>query len=348
MYSKIISQLRKLINGEIDDIREDDSFRALLLAHGCNYLANKLTPNKQQFIDALSIFEVRERIKHVSPLLNLLQNVPYAMIKGPVLSKRIYGSPFLRRSGDLDLLLRRQDLDEAKRILLQCGFVQGRVVDEQIVPFTRQELVYQNLQSHQTAPFVKATGNPLCPFVNLDLNTSVFWGEYHSADDADFVLRYTEEDTLLDIPVKRLKPEMEFLALCLHHYKDMNSIFLLAVKGLRLGLFCDLFYYLKNVAVDPDMLLILSEQLQATPYVYYCLWYTDQLFDATLLKPFVQKFVCAGGKALLDKYGLCDEERCIWNIDFSERLFSPSFRKKFYGSLNEKERSKIQTNLRYM
>lgn len=348
MYSKIISQLRKLINGEIDDIREDDSFRALLLAHGCIFLANKLTPNKQQFIDALSILEVRERIKHVSPLLNLLQNVPYAMIKGPVLSKRIYGSPFLRRSGDLDLLLRRQDLDEAKRILLQCGFVQGRVVDEQIVPFTRQELVYQNLQSHQTAPFVKATGNPLCPFVNLDLNTSVFWGEYHSAGDADFVLKYTEEDTLLDIPVKRLTPEMEFLALCLHHYKDMNSIFLLAVKGLRLGLFSDLFYYLKNAPLNLDKLLTLSEQLHAGPYVYYCLWHTDQLFDAALLKPYVQMFSSEEGNVLLDTYGLCDAERHSWNIDFPERIFSPSFREKFYDALNEQERSKIQTNLRHM
>lgn len=348
MYSKIISQLRKLINGEIDDIREDDSFRALLLAHGCNYLANKLTPNKQQFIGALSILEVRERIKHVSPLLDLLQNVPYAMIKGPVLSKRIYGSPFLRRSGDIDLLLRRQDLDEAKRILLQCGFVQGRVVDEQIVPFTRQELVYQNLQSHQTAPFVKATGNPLCPFVNLDLNTSIFWGEYHSANDADLVLEYTEEDTLLDIPIKRLKPEMEFLALCLHHYKDMNSIFLLAVKGLRLGLFCDLFYYLKNVDIEPDVLLTLSEQLHATPYVYYCLWYTDRLFDAAFLKSYVQLFACEEGKALLDTYGLCDAERHKWSIDFPERLFSPSFKEAFYSSLHKEEQEKVLINLRYM
>lgn len=339
---EILANLRRIVRGEACDSAE---MKEILLAHGCTELAGKILPSMQDKLTRLvASAEVKERYKHAVPLFEALRNYPYAVIKGAVLSGQIYGSPFARRSGDLDILIRRQDLDFAKQILLENGFVQGRVIGDEIVPFTRKELIFQASQSHQTAPFVKATGNKICPFINYDLNTSVFWGEYGQECDMDFVLGQTREKVLFDIPFKTLSPEMEFISLCLHHYKDMNSLYLLAKGSLKLDLFCDIYFYLKNVAPDMDKLGTLSRKLNADPYIYYCLWYTNEVFDAKFLHPYLSQFESAEGTSLLTTFGLCESERHQWTVDFLDRLFSPTFQDAFIASLSEKEREKIALN----
>ena len=290
----ILDGLRRLVRTGTCD---NDDLVALLTAHGCGFLVQK-----DKLADVVSAVAVKERYKHAMPLFDALKDIPYAVMKGAVLSTQLYGSPFVRQSGDLDILIRRQNVETAKQVLLANGFVQGRVIGEKIEPFTRQELIFQASQSHQTAPFVKATGNKLCPFINYDLNTSVFWGEYGKDCDMDLVLSETENTSLFGQFFRKLSPEMEFLALCLHHYKDMNSIYLLANDGLKLSLFCDIYFYTKNVSVDTEKLYQLSERLNAVPYVYYCLWYTNEVFDADILKSFLTRFRCTEGEALLYTY----------------------------------------------
>lgn len=343
---EILVNLRAIARGDSCDSAE---MKEILLAHDCTELAGRVLPSMQDKLTRLvTSAEVKERYKYAAPLFEALRDYPYAVIKGAVLSEQIYGSPFARRSGDLDVLIRRQDLDFAKRILLENGFVQGRVIGDEIVPFTRKELIFQASQSHQTAPFVKATDNKICPFINYDLNTSVFWGEYGQECDMDFVLCETREVVLFDIPFKTLTPEMGFISLCLHHYKDMNSIYLLAKGSLKLDLFCDIYFYLKNVALDMDKLWALSRNLNADPYIYYCLWYTNKVFDAEFLHPYLSRFESVEGASLLSTFGLCAEERHQWTVDFWDRLFSPTFREDFIASRSEKEREKIVLNQTFM
>lgn len=336
----ILDSLRRLLRtGTCDNA----DMVALLTAHGCSFLVQK-----DKLADVVSVVAVKERYKHAKLLFEALKDIPYAVIKGAVLSEQLYGSPFVRRSGDLDILLRRQDLRIAKKVLLEHGFVQGRVVGERIEPFSRQELIFQASQSHQTAPFVKATGNKLCPFINYDLNTSVFWGEYENGCDMDWVLSETENTSLFGQFFRKLSPEMEFLALCMHHYKDMNSIYLLVTGGLKLSLFCDIYFYLKNVSLDTEKLHRLSIRLNAVPYVYYCLWYTNQVFDADFLLPLLTRFRSPEGEAQLYNYGLCGNERRKWEIGFLDRLFSTSFRENFYNRLDEKAKKKVRVNRKFM
>ena len=339
---EIISNLRQIVEG---GFCEQENMKELLILHNCTYLSQSIYPSLQdKLLDVTSAIAVKERYNHAKPLFEALQYLPYAVIKGAVLSNQIYGSPSIRISGDLDILLHRHDLDYAKQVLLDSGFVQGRVVNNEIIPFTRKELIFQASQSHQTAPFVKATGNKLCPYINYDLNTSVFWGEYEHECDMNLVLSETQNASIYGIPIKKLSPEMEFISLCLHHYKDMNSIYLLAIGSLKLSLFCDIYYYLKNVSLNTDKLFYLSNKLNAVPYIYYCLWYTNQLFDAAFLASTISKFESPEGISLLSSFGLTNNERHEWNIDFLYRLFSPSFRVDFYSTLSEKERKKIEMN----
>lgn len=129
---------------------------------------------------------VLERFKACAAVFEALGSIPYAVIKGAVLSKSAYGSAAYRISGDMDILISRSHLDEAKIIFQQHGFIQGRITEDGITPFSREELIFQNSTSHQTAPFVKRINHPLCPYVNIDLNLEIFWGESKQESDMDF------------------------------------------------------------------------------------------------------------------------------------------------------------------
>ena len=161
---EIILNLRQIVkSGTCNNPQMKD----VLISHNCTYLAKKMSWSIQDKLSELaSSFAVNERYKHAKPLFDAFRTYPYAVIKGAVLSDQLYASPYIRRSGDIDILIRHQDLDYAKQILLNNGFVQGRVVGDKIKQFTRRELIFHTVQSHQTAPFVKSTENKLCPFIN--------------------------------------------------------------------------------------------------------------------------------------------------------------------------------------
>lgn len=342
----IIRRIRKIAKTEKIEHSEIES---IISSYACtNPGNNSVSISFYSLSEFVSKATVNERFRQAGPFFDAFKNKQYAVIKGAVLSNRLYASPYLRRSGDLDVLIFRHDLDYAKHILLKNGFVQGRIVNNRLIPFSRNELIFQLLQSHQSAPFVKATNNRICPYVNLDLNISVFWGEYESKTDMDIVLKETRESVVLGTPIKTLMPEMEFITLCLHHYKDFNSLYLLSLGNWNLNHFFDLFLYLKNVPLEIKRLKTLAYKLNAIPYMYYCLWYTDQIFDSEITKSFLDLFKTEEGVALIEYYGLASKERKKWEICWQDRLFSPTFQQDFYSSLNKEEKNKVDINRLFM
>ena len=239
---EIIESVRAAACGQVP--RQDIS--ALLYRHGCHSILLRFADPrlKQQLIveKALNTVAVKERFKACKCLFEQ-NDIQYAVIKGAILSYALYGDPFIRSSGDIDILIHRRDTDKTKALLKETGFVQGRATEHGIVPFSRREILFQSSMSHQTAPYVKQTGNRLCPYVNLDVNTDIMWGESEEKSDMDIVLNFTEKFELLGTHFYKFSPAMEFISLCLHHYKDMNSLYLLSKGSLRLGLFCDIYDY---------------------------------------------------------------------------------------------------------
>ena len=63
--------------------------------------------------------------KELSDILQMLDanGIPAIAYKGPTLAAAIYGDPALREFGDLDILLRRQDVLPAKSLLQAHGYV---------------------------------------------------------------------------------------------------------------------------------------------------------------------------------------------------------------------------------
>lgn len=341
--TEIIQAVRALASGKDPDLNITD----ILLKHKCPFLASKLksTINGQSINpnQALNNIAIKERYKACKPIFDTLE-IPYAVIKGAVLSNSAYNDPYMRFSSDIDFLINRSDADHFKKLLTSLGFVQGRIVNNSIVPFSRREILFQASFSHQTAPFIKQTGNILCPFVKIDVNMDVMWGESEKKADMDFVLSHVEKISLLDNAFYKLTSEMELISLCLHHYKDMNSLYLLSDGRLKLGLFCDIYLYLINCHPDPQKLLDICKQLDVGRYIYVCIYHTLLIFDDPTLKEYLNILDSEKDTSLFDAFGLNDDERKSWNLSLFERLFHPDLPRYVDSLLSDEEKEKIRLN----
>ncbi len=354
---KLVESIRTLVAGGQPalDSAELAEFTQLLLEHNCFYLLS-LIKHQHPYIQHLKThallnqINIRERYQSCQPVFRALETagIPYAVIKGAVLSAVTYGDPYSRSSGDIDLLISRGDIDMVKSILTANGFVQGRITKNGIKPFTRAELLFQASMSHQTAPFVKATDNKLCPYVEVDVNMDIFWGESTQKADMSFVLAHTTQTTVCSTSVRKLLPEMEFIALCLHHYKDMNSIYLLSHGSLTLKLFSDIYYYIKNGELKRARMIALCDSLGVAEYVYYCLYYTNCIFNDETLKTYYQSLCSPNEQRLLHTFGLAEDEIQEWDISFFDRLFTDDFQERFQDKLPEKHLKKIRVNEQFM
>ena len=345
---EILQEIRAMAKGEPCSSQK---ILPILRRHGCDYLLSRVTdPSlKQQTLlqRSLNSIAIKERYKACTPLF-AQSKIPYAVIKGAVLSQALYGDPLLRSSGDIDILIRREDADRIKQLLLSNGFIQGRVTDHGIQPFSRRELLFQTAMSHQTAPYIKETGNKLCPYVNLDVNMNILWGESEEKADMSLVLSHTQKSDLFGISFQKLTSEMEFISLCLHHYKDMNSLYLLTQGGLRLGLFCEIYDYLRNVHPDAEKLQSLCKQLNVGRYVYVCLYQTQKIFEDALLEGYLNALETQKDDSLLGTFGLHPSERREWKIDLFERLFHPNLPRYLLEQFTQKEKDKIMANFSFM
>ena len=348
-YTETIDKLRRLARGE--DCCDDELF-ALLSSQGCHYLISKSKSyaSKQTVTLAFNSIMQKKRYQVCKNVTDMLEaeSIPYAHIKGAALSQRIYGNLAYRSSGDIDLLVPTEYSDQAKSALERVGFIQGKLADGKIIPYTRKELIYQKSFSHQLAAFMKATGDKFCPFVNIDVNLDIIWGESKLKIDMTEFVSHTEPIELYGVKLYRLQPVWEFISLCTHHYKDMNSIYLLCDRGLSLAEYCDIYFYLVNASPDAGELADVAKRYQLSEYIYYCIYYANKLFDDERLIEYLDKLYSERARELLNSYGLDDSERCEWEIPFYDRLFDVRFRDRFALTLSDEQMRKVRINREFM
>lgn len=291
---------------------------------------------------SLMFYLNRIYFSYVSKLFEGISNINYAYIKGESLSLLAYNGLNMRKNGDIDILLDRKNIHFTELELIKHSFSNY----ENAVP--REVRVMLMSQSHQMLPWAKEI-NPW-GIIQIDLNFDIFWGEYEgkSVDIEDF-LSDTVEIEIYGVKVKTLTPIKTMIQLILHHYKDMNSIYLLATrKSIKYDMFKDVYYLLKNNldAIPLDKLYAMSVEYEIIPFVFYVFYYTGQVFDDEVLKRYTEAFRVPEGEALLNCYGLCTKERKEWKFDFKTRLESENLYELIKDDLTDKDREKIAVNKR--
>ena len=265
------------------------------------------------------------------------ENLNYSVVKGDALSKLAYGRVNQRFYNDVDMIVSRANLKELNYILFKCGYEQRE--------HSREENILFLSASHQTLPYTCKHN-----YLTIDINFDILWGEYEGKRiDIEEFLSDTIEMEIYGVKVKTLPPLKAMIQLILHHYKDMNSLFLLATrKSIRYDMFKDVYYLLKNNldAIPLDKLYAMSAEYEIIPYVFYVLYYTGQVFDDDLLKQYIEAFRTPEGEALLNCYGLCKKERREWKCDFKTRLDSDNLYELIKEDLTERDKEKIAINKR--
>ena len=322
----------------------------ILLRHNCWYLLSRA---KNLPVACRAIFLTndlcnKQMYSECKKLFKDLDCLKYAVIKGIVLSNQIYGQTGFRLSQDIDILVSPEGYAEAKAVLSQNGFIQGKMVNGKIIPYSREELIFYHAFTHQVAPFVKPSNEGIPEAINIDVNLSVLWGESNQKIDMTEYMTHTTTMTLFDFEVKKLIPEYEFISLCLHHYKDMNSIFLLAKKGLSLSLYCDLYFYIKRVPMHIKLLKEIAVVYHVDAYIYYCIYFVHELFQDEMTQKILNIFRGSKNEELIDSFGLDDLERKKWKVPFFERLFDSNFKYDFIKMLEPRDIDKLNINLKYL
>ena len=267
----------------------------------------------------------------------------YAIIKGEPLSYYAYGALGKRPYTDIDILIQRINIKTLEEILkTECYKGQYDLLSQKERQINR---IFCITNSHQLLPYKDITDN-----INIDINFDIFWGEYKGKRiDIDEFLSDTVEMDIYGVKVKTLPPIKALIQLVLHHYRDMNSIFLLATrKSIRYEMFRDVYYLLKNNldTITIEKLYKMSAEYEIIPYVFYVLYYTGQVFEDEEPKRYIEAFRTPEGEALLNCYGLCAKERKEWRYGFDVRLAADNLYELIKDDLTEKDMEKISVNKR--
>ena len=267
-----------------------------------------------------------------------LSEIPYANIKGEVLSLYAFGRYGQRSYGDIDILVSRKNLHKLENMLMQYGYTSTTK--------TRADRVLMISGSHQTAAWCKLTSRKFKSVV--DMNFDLFWGEYTGRRvDIDQFLSDTIETEIYGVRVKTLSPLKAMVQLILHHYKEMNSVYLIAEHNcIKYSMFRDVYFLLKNNndVISLDNLYALSLEYEIIPYVFYILYFTNEIFNDQELSQYIEAFRTPEGVSLLDFYGLAANERKLWKVNFQTRLESENLYELIKDDLTELDLAKLKRN----
>ncbi len=271
------------------------------------------------------------------------KNVPYAVIKGEVLSLLAYNRFGERAYGDIDILVSRNNLNLIERCLHKNYFIQNN--RDNI--WARERRLFCLSNSHQLPVYRMKIGKGV---LEIDLNFDLFWGEYRGKRVE--IDEFLQDRILLNIhgcDIWTIPPLKAMVQLLLHHYKDLNSIFILITKNsINFNAFKDVYYLLKNniKEISIEKLYNICNRYNIISYAFYVLYYTNLIFKDKILEQYVKELWTPKGEELLEYYGLCLEERKKWEVDFYTRLDTKDIYSVIKKDLTEKDLSKLNINMR--
>ena len=220
-------------------------------------------------------------------------NSGYAFLKGTVLVNNsdpgIYDDGE-RISNDIDLLVKSNEIDEITKVLKSLGYIQGRYNNntKKIEEFSRTEVIKRRLTRGEIAPFVRTTNSTEVPFIEVDINFSL------GNTPSEYVKLLVEMiDSSIEykgrINLRSLNPEMFFLHLIIHQYKECSLMFMTnRGKDLDLYKLADIYYLLNSNDLDVEKILYLANQYEILEELYTIVAQVSEVFGNSDL-PFNKK-----------------------------------------------------------
>lgn len=206
-----------------------------------------------------NLFLVGELVK----LLRLfeIQGIPAISFKGPVLAASVYTNFALRECGDLDLLVRKQDVIEAKSLLISKGYRSTQQLTD------TQELAC--LESHLAYHLAYDDGN-----VGVELHWRIAPAYFAFPFDLDCLWEDLEPTPLAGTTIRHLSAQELLLILCVHGAKHHWE---------RLSWICDIAELVRaHEELDWGRVLAQAGRLGCKRMLFLGLFLANDLLEADL------------------------------------------------------------------
>jgi len=237
-------------------------------------------------------------------------------VKGAFFIPNMYKDYRIRYMGDLDFLIRKEDIQTTYKVMEGKGFVQGQYIASQnmIIPMSRKDDITWKLKMSHLYPFVK-----------------LIESEYLGAIKCDF--RFALDDRLNSEPINEmilsydgnLLPAYRFIHLCTHLYEEAKKdIYIVLGKDINLIKFCDIREYVLQFMDDSDFETVIgfAERHSLNKAIYYTLWYLNQIYHDGYEQKILER-IRVENTDFLYTFGKTDETQTqVWKKNFWERLFS--------------------------
>ena len=218
------------------------------------------------------LHEVRESFKR--------EEIPLILLKGAVLADLIYGNVALRPMRDVDILVRRCDLDRVDKLLQQIGYARNETY--QTYQWFRQfhhNIPYASADQTLTLELHHHIVPPRAP---VTIPAEDLW------EDACAVA-ITNEKALV------LSPEKFIVHLCVHLAYDDR--FCRALRALT-DIAATIAFY--NKSIDWTKFLSLVHAYGASRSAHYALWIASRLVDAEVPVAVLERLAAARGSSRLN------------------------------------------------
>ncbi|MCI5195478.1 MAG: hypothetical protein D3919_04465 [Candidatus Electrothrix sp. AW5] len=150
---------------------------------------------------------------NLSNILKALQqkNIPVTLLKGAHLAQTVYSNIALRPMGDIDILVKKEDLLQAKEHLLGLGYT----------PFKETDIATASASCQHLSPMIKQDAPPVELHWTLESPTSPF------TIDVEGLWQRARPASVGGVDTLTLSPEDLLLHLCLHtaaHHLYSNGL----------------------------------------------------------------------------------------------------------------------------
>lgn len=251
--------------------------------------------------------------------------VDYAVRKGPVLTEGVYHDLGLRRMGDLDVLLRRDDLPAFTDMATELGYQQGHLSRnaESVVPFDRRtQLVWQVNLTNSTLPFLKPARRDDVETFVLDPCFAVFQPRSGITVDVGDMFARAIDTVHFGEPSRMLDTLDQIVDMCVQLHVEATTLMYIELgKDLTVLKFLDLVELLRTLKPsDVDALAERVDGYGCRESVGYAIHHAACVYPEDVAPDVLAAFEVAD-PTVLDVYGVLDEQPQKWDREFGERLF---------------------------
>lgn len=238
-------------------------------------------------------------------------------VKGSMLIPALYHDYGARFMGDIDILVRYEDINIINDIMKELGFQQARFdyLDRKVVPISRGEQIKWKIGMSNLHPYIKPIDSEYVPFVKYDFR--------YALDDS---LNKDPINEIIDVTAKTKHVQKEHVLthLCCHMFDESkHSMKSYIGKDVNLIKYIDIREYVAKYIdrYDFEKTLAFCKKYGFEKQLYFTFYHLNRIFNDGY-EDDVLKEVPMDDLSFLTAYGNksnIDEHE--WETDFIDRMF---------------------------